>query len=313
MAFRSVGINLPIPHLSGSSALAEDLERLKRAHPDFVEVCPHLVGVILGGRLERVRMDTVKDVLTIANVDYTVHAPHRLNLMHLDNLQLQWDILEASVRFAGEIGAKSVVCHAGQRTGVRDARYSWKEQLGAERTALRQIGDIAGELGVIIVVENSYPGPEILNGASYAYAAWPSELAGQVAAVDHPAVGICLDVGHAAVASTFFGFDYLKECAVAAPLIHHVHLHDNLSQPDFGGEPNPSERLAYGLGDLHLPPGRGSIPLEELFHEVSFPQKPTCCVELPPSILQDAPEALATARKLGELSGLHAAMGRPTL
>ena len=103
-------------------------------------------------------------------------------------------------------------------------------------------------------------------------------LAGQVVAVDYPAVGICLDVGHAAVASSFSGFDYLKECAAAAPLVRHVHLHDNLARPDLakGGEPRTSERLAYGIGDLHLPPGNGDIPLEDLFRNVASPGDPSC-------------------------------------
>ncbi|MFL6032084.1 MAG: hypothetical protein ACJ73Y_04860, partial [Rubrobacteraceae bacterium] len=44
-----------------------------------------------------------------------------------------------------------------------------------------------------------------------------SDLAGQVTAVDHPAVGVCLDVGHAAVAASVFDCDYLEECAAVAP------------------------------------------------------------------------------------------------
>jgi hypothetical protein len=39
------------------------------------------------------------------------------------------DVLEASLWFANSIGADVVVCHAGQRLGSRDARYSLREQL----------------------------------------------------------------------------------------------------------------------------------------------------------------------------------------
>lgn len=94
-----------------------------------------------------------------------------------------------------------VVCHAGQRVGPRDARYSLRDQLTAERCALRETGDIAGELGITVAVENYYPELPVIRGAVYDYSVWPSELAEQISAVDHTAVGICLDVGHAALAA----------------------------------------------------------------------------------------------------------------
>lgn len=156
-------------------------------------------------------------------------------------------------------------------------------------------GEIAGRLGVTIAVENSYPEPSVLNGERYAYAARPSELAGQVSGMDHPAVGVCLDVGHAFVAASFYGFDFVRECAEIAPLVRHLHLHDNLGRPDPGGESRLSERHAYGLGDLHLPPGHGAVPLEELLEAASFAGPPTCCVELLPDLQRLADEALQAA------------------
>lgn len=298
MAFRSMGINLTGHHMSGERELAEDLATLKRTGPDFVEVCPHNLGVILGGKPDRERMQTVERVLDEADLGYTVHAPHRINLMDISALELHRRVLESSVLFAGQIGASVVVCHAGQRLGARDARHSLKDQLAAERSALWRAGEVAGRLGVTVAVENSYPEPAILRGANYAYAVRPSELAEQVAAVDHPAVGLCLDVGHAAVAAEAFGFDFLEECMAAAPLVRHLHLHDNLGHTDPQGESRPAERHAYGLGDLHLPPGQGLIPLTELVERAYFPDI-TCCVELHHELRHRAPEALEAARELG--------------
>lgn len=233
-----------------------------------------------------------------------------MNLMDLSSLDLHRSALESSVRFASAIGAGVVVCHAGQRFNRRDARYSLEEQLAAERSALWRAGEIAGRLGVTIAVENSYPEPPVLNGERYAYAARPSELAGQVSGVDHPAVGVCLDVGHAFVAASFYGFDFVRECAEIAPLVRHLHLHDNLGRPDPGGESRLSERHAYGLGDLHLPPGHGAVPLEELLEAASFAGPPTCCVELLPDLQRLAGEALQAARRLGRRRGAPATAGR---
>jgi sugar phosphate isomerase/epimerase len=301
MAFRSVGINLFGSYLAEERTLAVDLHRLKEANPDFVEVCPHALGVILGGRLDRERVRVVEEILGEAGHAYTVHAPHSLNLMDLD---LHRAVLEASVAFAGGIEARVVVCHAGKRE-QRHARHRLGDQLAAEREALREAGDLAASLGVTLAVENSYPEPPIYRGETYAYAAWPSELGGQVAATDHPAVGVCLDVGHAAVAASAFGFDYLEECAAVAPLVRHLHLHDNLGRPEpEGGEPRISERMVYGMGDLHLPPGRGTIPLERLFRRVEFAHDPTVCVELLPDFRSLAKSAVEDARKLGESVGV---------
>lgn len=300
MPFDRVGINLSERHLAGEEGLARDLAELGAAGPDFVELALHGLGVILGGRLDEARSKPVEEVLKDAGLAYTVHAPHAMNLMDPVDRETHRGALEASVRFAGRIGAPVVVCHAGRRLGPRDARYRLDGQLAAEREALRSVGDVAGELGVTIAVENSFPEVPMMRGVAYAYAVWPSALAEQVALVDHEAVGLTLDVGHASVAASFFGFDFLEECAKAAPLVRHLHLHDNLGRPDPEGESRVSERLAYGIGDLHLPPGRGGIPLKELFGSTLFPSGATCCVELHPSLRPLASEAISAARKLLE-------------
>ena len=302
MAFRSVGINLPHLNLDGVSRLIEDLEALKSVGPDFVEIWPHYLGVILGGDLNPGRLHAVQEVLLEADLAYTVHAPLEINLMDLTAPHLQRDVLHASLRFAHSIGAEVVVCHAGQRVGPRDALYSLRDQLTAERSALRETGDIAGELGITVAVENYYPELPVIRGAIYDYSVWPSELAEQISAVDHTAVGICLDVGHAALAACVFGFDYAEECATVAPLVRHIHLHDNLGRTNLTGELQVSEHYVYGLGDLHLPPGRGNIPLGEMLRRVDFPENPACCVELCPDLYSLAPEAIQAARQLGELA-----------
>jgi sugar phosphate isomerase/epimerase len=298
MAIRSVGINQPWSCPNGPFGLAGDLESLKGSGADFVELMPNELGVILGGELDPARLRMVQDLLLDAGLAYTVHAPLEVNLMDLSTYEVQRSVLEASVRFAGSIDARVVVCHAGRRIGPRDAQHSLTEQLAAERLALRQTGDLAEELGVTIAIENYYPELPVVCGAVYDYSVWPSELAEQISAVDHPAVGICLDVGHAALASRVFAFDYIEECAIIAPLVRHVHLHDNLMKTNLTGEPPVSEHPVYGLGDLHLPPGRGTIPLGTLFERVYFPRNPSCCVELCPDLYYMTSEALRAAREL---------------
>lgn len=303
MTIRGVGISLPYPCPGdGVRDLAVDLEVAKSAGPDFVEVFPDQLGVILGGDLVASRLRFVRESLFEANLAYTVHAPLEINLMDLTTHDLQRKVLNASIEFASGIGASVLVCHAGQRIGLRDARYSLNDQLAAERSALREAGDLAGELSVAIAVENYYPELPIVRGAVYDYSVWLWELAEQISAVDSPGIGICLDVGHAALAADFFGFDHLEECAAVAPLVRHLHLHDNLMKTNLLGEPPVSEHPVYGLGDLHLPPRMGTIPLEDLFSRLDLPESPSCCVELSPDFSSLAPQALRSARELGELA-----------
>lgn len=299
MSVPRLGISLRYEEVASAAKLAEDLEMLAEIGADFVEVCPQGLGIIVGGRIDWDRLEPVKEALASSDLEYTVHPPLRLNLMDLERLELQRNILESGVLFAGEISASAVVCHAGVRYNRQHAHHNLLAQMSAERDALREVGDLAGELGVTIAVENWCPIQSLIGGDHYTYSVWPSELAGQVAAVDHPAVGVCLDIGHAFVASTFHGFDFLRECATAAPTVSHLHLHDNLGRPEPVREPEPTERLAYGVGDLHLPPGKGDIPLDELFSEIEFPKNPAACVELPAQTSSTvAQEALKDARVL---------------
>ena len=303
MTFRSVGINLPLLYpADGILELAGRLETLKAAGAGFVELWPQGLGVILGGGLDAVRLREVREVLVAVDLAYTVHAPLEVNLMDPTAPDLQREVLRASLRFAGEVGADVVVCHAGQRVASRDAFYSMQGRFAAEQRALREAGDEAAKLGITIAVENYYPELPILQGAVYDYSVWPGELAEQITSVDHEAVGICLDVGHAALAADAFGFDLFEECAAAAPLVRHVHLHDNLGRANLTGTPPVSEHPVFGLGDLHLPPGRGALPLEELFRRIDLPKEAAFCVELDPALFSLAPEALDAARGLAEFA-----------
>ena len=105
-------------------------------------------------------------------------------------------------------------------------------------------------------------------------------------------------MGHAALAAGFFGFDFIEECGATASLVRHVHHHDNLQRTNVTGEVQASEHTVYGLGDLHLSPGRGTIPLEDLFRRMEFPENPSCCVELSPELFSLVPDALHAAREI---------------
>jgi sugar phosphate isomerase/epimerase len=86
-------------------------------------------------------------------------------------------------------------------------------------------------------------------------------LAQQVAAIGSPSGGLTLDVGHAYLAIAFCQTDVLSSVASAVPYVRHVNRHDNYGRLDWTSE-EQSFRLPNGEGDLHLPPGWGTIPPE---------------------------------------------------
>lgn len=298
MLATKVGTNLTGMYRGDFTSLPDELAHLESLAPDFIEVWPELLGLVVAGELDRRRTNQSYDILLDTGLSYTVHAPMEINLMDTSSGLPHRVMLEESIRFAAEIGAGTVVCHAGQRLARRDALVSFKEQIAAQREALREAGSLAGELGVTIAIENYYPDARVVNGEIYDPSVRPSELAEMVESVDHPSVGVCLDTGHAALSASAFGFDLFEECEIAAPLVRHVHIQDNFQRVNLAGEPPVTEHRAFGLGDLHLSPGSGTIPLAELFESVDFPHNPSYCAELSDEFPHLAGEALAGARRL---------------
>ncbi|MCB0084263.1 MAG: sugar phosphate isomerase/epimerase [Caldilineaceae bacterium] len=89
----------------------------------------------------------------------------------------------------------------------------------------------------------------------------------QLEAIDHPSVGMTLDIAHLHIAAHDMGFDYLEAVEQAAPWVKHLHVNDNFGRLDQGFD-NEVDRWAYGEADIHLPPEWGSIPYEEVFAQL---------------------------------------------
>ena len=97
------------------------------------------------------------------------------------------------------------------------------------------------------------------------------------------------------IASTI-GFDYLEAIRQAAPYVCHLHGSDNFGR--LGGMfSSLSDRIPYGDGDVHLPPGWGDIPYVEAFLQLSG-YEGLYVLELPPHFRNDFPEILETVQQM---------------
>jgi sugar phosphate isomerase/epimerase len=161
--------------------------------------------------------------------------------------------VEGLLNYAADAGAELVVYHAANFPD----RPASEDPLLAETRSLAHAARIAERLGVVIAIENLapiFPGPDALSFT-------PSVLRTMANRIGSPALGLCLDVGHANVVAGLRRTDPME---LIEPALSHaalIHLHDNLGARRGGETPPELDPLRL---DLHLPPGRGSIPWAEL-------------------------------------------------
>ena len=241
------------------------------------------LNVIIDGKLMPNRVKQVQHVLAGFPLKYTVHAPRRMNLAFGYDLDREKAVFRACLEFCHSIDAHTLVYHSGlqaldaARTGTVSLPDDDALVRGAERevAALREIGPLAADLGVTIGMENG--DPHLWEYATLKANNKPSEelpryharlrigpIVDQLTAVDHPGVGMTLDLGHLYLASRALGVNFLDEVARAAPWVRHLHVNDNFGRLDVGFD-DEADRLPYGEADLHLPPGLADIPYAEAF------------------------------------------------
>ena len=178
-----------------------------------------------------------------------IHAPSSVRAGSRDGDH----VLEGLVAYAADVGAEQIVYHAAS---IPDGRAS-EAAILAETHSLALVARRAEALGVMIALENLgpvFPGPELLSFT-------PLVLRTMVNRIGSPAVGICLDIGHANVVAANRHADIQE---LIRPALDHVvlfHLHDNLGARRGGTPPPELDPLRL---DLHLPPGRGTIDWRRL-------------------------------------------------
>jgi sugar phosphate isomerase/epimerase len=267
-----IAINADATRLEGSlDVLRQELDHCAEIGFDYVEIAPHGVGVIHGGNLYGEQVKSLLRMLSAYSFGYVAHGPNPMNLMNREQLELEKRMFLSSLQFAEEIGSGVMVYHAGrwlpeehfQLPGLlMPAPEQQKAMWDLERTLLQEMGVLAEQHGVTIAVENARP---YLDASPYCYGEFLQSLAEMIMQVNHPRVGITLDLGHAFLASRHHGYNLLDGVDAVRPYIRHIHLHDNYGRCCASYEKKQDELLATGRGDLHLPIGWGEVPAREVF------------------------------------------------
>ncbi len=226
-----------------------DIDKAKRARKlgvDFLEwICeyPHCYPAHISANTR----DRLKKISIEDNIEYSVHSTFvELNIAHL-NPGLQEESVrqvKKCIKFAGDIGAKHVITHAGsmpliprsvsedtiEKFGIKDVR---KMFLNVSKTRLTELREYANEFGILLCVENMHFDYEFCNS--------PTEHL--FILEDNHAV---FDMGHANITD-----DPAKFAKKIKNKIKHVHVHDN-----------------NGKEDEHLPLGKGNIDYEDVFNVI---------------------------------------------
>lgn len=297
---QSIGISTGLGNQAEPiTSLRARLDRIAQLGFSHAEISAKSLGVIINGELNSTRLSTLQNTLAGCPLKFTLHgceiaSARGGNLMDVTTPS-QRSAVAADIALAAAIGASVVVYHSGMLRDPGGDPPSIAAGLQAERETLSELGDIAGASGITIAVENRDPvGRYVLRNA---YGLDLERLATQVESVNHPHVGVCLDVGHAYLACAYLGQDYLTMVQRIAPLTSHIHLSDNFGKVQLDETADPAENLIHGLGDLHLPPGWGNGPLESIF-TIDFPRKPIILLELKSQFHEHLPGILTTIRDL---------------
>jgi sugar phosphate isomerase/epimerase len=287
----SIGYSLPNDEDYALAKLGPALDQAAELGVDYVEIALYGLDLVANGRLLSERVKRVKALTADRPFGYTIHGPLRLNLMDgTECAETHKAVLKAHLEIAAELGGAHFVAHAGRYAA--NERGELEAGCARQRDALAEAGDYAKAHGIIIAVENLFG----LQGGHETLL--PSRLAAEIEAIGHPAIRACLDFSHAFLETTRVGADFLAEAAALAPLAKHLHIHDSFGKLWPLSPNHRAERLAYGLGDLHLPIGLGSIPWDALMERCSFPEDAIFIHELAPPYWADLGTAVEKTRAL---------------
>ena len=275
-------------------SLEADLRRLADMGVDTVELALTSLDLITGGRILPERLQRLLAITSQFNFRYTVHGLVSSNFMDPDTLKFQLAVAKALVEVCDRIDARILVQHGGCLRADQIAERAGADQ--REREALTELADFARPYGVRIALENIFttePGQ---------YRQTPSEIAATVKAVNHPHVVALIDFSHAYIESTYKGLSFYEEIAAMAPVTGHLHVHDSFGRPQgFYKAFFPSENLAMGIGDLHLPLGWGDIDWDHIVGSLRFLPDTVMMMEIGHRFRSEQPESLRRARQLAGL------------
>ncbi|SEA44166.1 sugar phosphate isomerase/epimerase family protein [Rubrimonas cliftonensis] len=222
---------------------------------DSVEIFLPALGVVIDGRVRPRALAMMRGACAGRGCAITLHGPLSGDLGAEAAAPLQAEVVRACLETAAEVGCGVLVQHATVAQVGRGADFA--DARRRERDALAALAEDAAAARCVIALETMWarPGERTATG---------DEIAETLCAVASPWVGATIDFSHSWLNAVALGVDPMACIAALAPHARHLHVHDSFGRPATFRPWTRGDALAFGFGDLHLPPGEGSLPWEAL-------------------------------------------------
>ncbi|MCX5497682.1 TIM barrel protein [Kaistia dalseonensis] len=282
--------------------LEASLARIVELGADVAELGLCSEDLIAGGRVLEARARRLADICAKFPLRYTVHGLIVSNFMDARNLEFQKAAAAAMLELCSRVGSTILVHHAGHAPmGPKRILVGYDQM---QQDALTWLADLAGKHGVRVALENIFA----VNDDEYRQ--MPSEVADTIRAINHPNLVGTIDFSHGYIETTRTGANFIDEMKAMGPVAGHLHVHDSFGRPyTMTKFYQPSEAVALGIGDLHLPLGWGDIPWETLFDTIDVLPGTALIMEIGERFDADRAESIERARKLADrINARHAAI-----
>jgi len=238
------------------ASFPNELASIKAWGFDGAEISLDTFPLIISGKTNQPFLDYIRPILKEHDLSYSAHIGLGLDLRNIDNLFLHMSVLYSSINICAQLGLNPLVLHYEQDSGNSEVE---RQFINCHAKA----ADYAAKHSIALVLEN-------IEVEHY------KPVLETVKAINHPNLTMALDVGHLYISSKYFGFsfeDAIKECA---PYVGHCHISDNtgifepmrLSNFDLYRTLPMGYRIAYGRGDIHMPPLYCNVPIPFAVNEL---------------------------------------------
>jgi len=244
-------LGLDVPRETWPTAPA--LKRLEACGYGWIQMHAPPVAMLADPVSVQRHGDCLRAVLAPTSLHVAIHAPPELHVGEPSHDAAFAGLIDHAVA----VGAGFLVYHAARLPIAEGADADRAEdRLLAEERALRRFAARAEQEGLIVALENgapAYPSPPLPALLSYS----PLFVRDLVRRIGSPALGMAFDVGHAHITAQLAGTALVDVLAAVRDEVVLFHVHDNLGVRR--GPGTPPGILPLRL-DLHMAPGRGSLP-----------------------------------------------------
>ena len=251
-----IGQSMHPNYVGGNLELLDaELTQIKQAGADSCELILQGLDIVIGSKIIPSREKAVLDILQKHDLAYSMHMPHGLNLLDAGLIEMNVDVFRASIDFAKKASIKVINFHAGR------VKSDDKNLILKEIAFVKLLSSLAPD--IMFCMEN--PPISVGNTEELTVAASIDEMISFCKRIDMPNFKLTYDVGHGFLNHKGNKKALLEDMVSVLPYTGHIHLHDNCGIYMDMREAGPGNRLVNGIGDIHLPLGWGSIPLDDVF------------------------------------------------